>query len=247
MPYRSELFTPEQLTRHARALAATHRLGHASGTPTLLTRLERNEAELRAFNRATIEVDSTRPISPASEWLLDNFYLIEEQIQMARRHLPPAYNRELPRLVDGSSAGLPRVYDIVRELIAHVDGQIDAVALTAFVAAYQEISPLKLGELWAVPIMLRLGLIENLQRITARLAGARSDRDLAGLWLGRLQLMAERNPSHLVIGIADMAEASLPLTSSFVSEFCRRLSRQSPVLNLARSWLEQQLAEEGLS
>ncbi|HVU16902.1 MAG TPA: glucoamylase family protein [Candidatus Didemnitutus sp.] len=247
IPYRTELFTPEQLTRHARALAASHRLGLSSGSALLLTRLERNEAELRSFNRASIEVDSTRPITPAAEWLLDNFYLIEEQIQMARRHLPPAYNRELPRLVDGPSSGLPRVYDIVRELIAHVDGQVDAASLTSFVAAYQEISPLKLGELWAVPIMLRLGLIDNLQRITARLADARIARDLAGLWVGRLQLMAERNPSHLVIVIADMAEASLPLTSSFVSEFCRRLSRQSPALSLARSWLEQQLAEEGLS
>jgi cellobiose phosphorylase len=213
----------------------------------LLAQLDKNELGIRAFNRATIAVDSSRRITPAAEWLLDNFYLIEEQIQMARRHLPRGYSRELPRLLNGPSAGLPRVYDIVLELISHVDAQIDPGPLSAFVAAYQTVDSLRLGELWAIPIMLRLGLIENLQRITTRLALARQDRDMAGLWVDRLQEMAEKNPSRLVIIVADMAKADLPWSSSFVAEFSRRLSRQSPVLHIARSWIDQQLTEQGLS
>src|SRR5262249_36396802 len=98
-----------------------------------------------------------------------------------------------------------------------------------------------------IPIMLRLGLIENLQRITTRLVLARRDRDLADLWVDRLQAMAEQNPSHLVIVVADIAKSGLALSSSFVSEFCQRLSRQNPVLHVARSWLEQRLVEQGLS
>ena len=166
---------------------------------------------------------------------------------MAKRHLPRGYSRELPRLLNGPSAGLPRVYDIVLELISHVDAQIDAEPLSAFIAAYQTVHSLKLGELWAIPIMLRLGLIENLQRVTTRLTIAREDRDLADLWVNRLQEMAENNPSHLVIVVADMAKSDLPLSSSFVAEFCQRLSRQSPVLHLARGWLEQRLGQQGLS
>jgi cyclic beta-1,2-glucan synthetase len=169
------------------------------------------------------------------------FYLIEEQIQMARRHLPRGYSRELPRLLNGAFAGLPRVYDIVLELISHVDAQIDAEPLSAFIAAYQTVHSLKLGELWAIPIMLRLGLIENLQRVTTRLTIARADRDLADLWVDRCRKWRRKNPSHLVIVVADMAKSDLPLSSSFVAEFCQRLSRQSPVLHLARGWLEQRL------
>src|SRR5208283_2248002 len=131
--------------------------------------------------------------------------------------------------------------------ISHVDAQIDAEPLRAFIANYQKAGSLKLGELWAIPIMLRLGLIENLQRVATRLTLAREDRDLADLWVNRLQEMAEKNPSHLVIVVADMARSDLPLSSSFVAEFCQRLSRQSPVLHLARAWLEQRLAEQGLS
>ena len=246
-PLRAELFSVEQLARHARALAAAHQLVPKHSSNRLLARLGRNEQSLRAFNRATLAVNASRRVTPAAEWLLDNFYLIEEQIQMARRHLPRGYSRELPRLLNSPSAGLPRVYDIVLELISHVDAQIDAKPLSAFIAAYQAERSLKLGELWAIPIMLRLGLIENLQRITTRLMIAREDRDLADSWVNRLQDMAEKNPSHLVIVVADMAKSDLPISSSFVAEFCQRLSRQSPVLYLARSWLDQRLVEQGLS
>ena len=179
-PLRAELFGVEQLARHAEALAAKHQIATARGPNRLLARLDHNEEILRAFNRATLAVDKSRRVTPAAEWLLDNFYLIEEQIQMARRHLPREYSRELPRLTSGPSAGLPRVYDIVLELISHVDAQIDAALAHRLRRRVSDgVSVLKLGELWAIPIMLRLGLIENLQRVTTRLASARHDRDLA--------------------------------------------------------------------
>ncbi len=246
-PLRAELFGVEQLARLAPALAAEHRSVIRRSPTRLLARLGHNEDILRAFNRETVSVDRTRQVTPAAEWLLDNFYLLEEQIQLARRHLPRNYSHELPRLLAGQSAGLPRIYDLVLTLISHVDAQIEAAPLTAFVAAYQTVSPLKLGELWAIPIMLRLGLIENLQRITTRLAVAREDRDLADVWAHRLQAMAESEPSHLVVVVSDMAKSDLPLSTSFVAEFCQKLSRQNPVLQLARSWVAQRLAEQGLS
>src|SRR5688572_31256406 len=151
LPFRTELFTIEQLKRHARTLATNVTVDSRHHSNRLLARLEANEEKLRLFNRETLLVNATRRVTPAAEWLLDNFYLIEEQIQLARRHLPKGYNRELPRLLNTTSAGLPRVYDIVIELLKHVDAQIDAEPLCAFIAAYQAVSDLKLGELWAIP------------------------------------------------------------------------------------------------
>jgi hypothetical protein len=246
-PLRADLFSLKQLTQHARALAANHQLAARSSRNLLLARLDDNERDLIAFNRATRAVNESRRITPAAEWLLDNFYLIEQHIQMAKRHLPRGYSRELPRLSQGPCAGLPRVYDIVLELISHVDAQMDDGALSAFIESYQTVIPLKLGELWAVPIMLRLGLIENLNRITTRLTRAREDRDLADLWVDRLQNMADSNPSQIIVVVADMAKSNIPITSSFVAEFCQRLSHHSPVLHLARGWLEHQLSQQGLS
>jgi hypothetical protein len=241
------VFSIEQLVRHAAALAESHQLVTHRSSNRLLARLGQNEQILRAYNLATQSVDQTRRVTHAAEWLLDNFYLIEEQIQMARRHLQRGYSRELPRLLTGPSAGLPRVYDIVLELISHVDAQLDAEPMGAFFTAYQTVSPLQLGDLWAIPIMLRLALIENLRRVTTRLTIARHDRDLADLWVERLQVMADKNPSHLVVVVAEMAQSILPVSSAFVAEFCQRLSRQSPVMHLARSWLEQRLTHQGLA
>ena len=244
---RGELFTPDQLGRHAKALAASHHVGSHVGPDVLLSRLEKNEAVIRTFNGIILSLDKTRRITPAAEWLIDNFYIIEEQIQMARLHLPKGYSRELPRLIDGHYAGLPRVYDIVIELIAHTDAQIDVGSLTAFVASYQSVVSLKLGELWAIPIMCRLSLIDNLQCITSRLIVARQERDLAHSWVERLHEMAKMNPSQLIVVVAEMAKSDIPLTSSFVAEFCQCLSQHSTELYFARTWLEQQLANHGLS
>jgi cellobiose phosphorylase len=245
---RAELFSAEQLRQHAHDLAGNQTIVAHPGRNGLLRRLDENENQLRAFNRTIVTANSgPGRITPAAEWLLDNFHLIEEQIQLARRHLPRGYSRELPCLDKGHSTDLPRVYDLVVELISHVDAQIDAGPLNAFVDAYQSVCTLKVGELWAIPIMLRLGLIENLKRITTRLTLAWEDYDLAEEWVERLRKVAEENPSRLVVVLAELAQADLPVTSSFVAAFSQRLARHSPLLHLARIWLEQHLGEHALS
>lgn len=246
-PQPSELLSMEQLARHARVLGAHHRTVENAHGRSLLDLLDRHEQGLRDFNRTTLEVTSGRAISPAAEWLLDNFYLIDDQIELARCHLPRGYHRELPVLLGPPLAGFPRIYGVVREYISHVDAQIEAIPLQAFMQSYQRETALKLGELWAVPIMLRLGLIEGLYRVAQRLTVARRDADLADEWIDRLQAVAEKNPSQLVIVVADMAGANLPLSSAFVAEFCQRLALRSSLLHLARSWLEQRVAEDGVT
>ena len=195
----------------------------------------------------TAAVSANDRITPAGEWLLDNFHLIEEQIGTAKRHLPRGYSRELPRLALGPSAGLPRVYDIALETISHGDGRVDADSLSRFVAAYQSVTTLKLGELWAIPIMLRLALIENLRRVAVRIGTGRAERDLANAWADRMMETAERDPKSLILVIADMARSTPPMASAFVAELARRLQGQSAALALALTWIEQRLAESHLT
>lgn len=247
-PLRSELFSSDQMQQHAKTLAGSHTLGPGRAPDQLLPRLAENEGVLiGACNMLTAAVKANRRIAPAGEWLLDNFYLIEEQIRTARRYLPKGYSRDLPRLLNGSSAGLPRVYDIALEPISHGDGRVDPESLSSFVAAYQTVTVLTLGELWAIPIMLRLALIENLRRVAARLAADRTDRNLADYWADQMTETAEKDPKSLILVIADMARSSPPLVSSFVAEFARRLQGQSPALALPLTWIEQRLSESGLT
>jgi cyclic beta-1,2-glucan synthetase len=247
-PLRAELFSADQMEQHGRALAGTHHLGPLSKSTRLLERLDDNEQVLlncRALLTETVKAKSR--IAPAGEWLLDNFYLIEEQIRTARKHLPKGYSRELPRLAEGPSANLPRVYDLALEVISHGDGRIDAETLSRFVAAYQTISPLNLGELWATPIMLRLALIENLRRVAARITASREHLNKAQDWANSMIEVAERDPKSLILIIADMARSSPPMVSSFVAELTRRLQGHGPALALPLTWIEQRLAESSLT
>ena len=247
-PLRSELFSADQMERHGRALAASHQLTSARGRDQLLGRLMENERVLiGACKLLMAAVKANRRVTPAGEWLLDNFYLIEEQIRTARRHFPKRYSRELPLLAGGPSAGLPRVYDIALEAISHGDGRVDPESLNRFVAAYQKVEDLRLGELWAIPIMLRLALIENLRRIGARVAAGMLDRNQADAWADQMIEVAEKDPKSLILVIADMARSNPPLVNSFVAELARRLQGQSSALALPLTWIEQRLSESGLT
>ncbi len=236
------------MEQHGKTLAGLHKLGLERAQNRLLTRLDENEGVLLGVrNLLTEAIKSTRRITPAGEWLLDNFYLIEEQIRTARRHLPKGYSRELPRLQTGPSAGLPRVYDIALETISHGDGRVDPENLSSFVAAYQTVSVLKLGELWAIPIMLRLALIENLRRVAARIAADRIDRNSADYWADQMTETAGKDPKNLILVIADMARSNPPMVSSFIAELTRRLQGQGPALAMPLTWIEQRLSESGLT
>ena len=248
LPLRSELFSSDRMELHGKTLAGLHKLGPRGIRDQLLTRLAENERILTgACNLLTSAVNANRRIAPAGEWLLDNFYLIEEQIRTAKRHLPKGYSRELPSLLDGPSAGLPRVYDIAHETISHGDGRVDPESLSSFVASYQKVTVLTLGELWAIPIMLRLALIENLRRVGARVVAGSIDRDLAARWAEQMMEVAEKDPKSLILLTADMARSNPPMVSSFVAEFARRLQGQSTALALPLTWIEQRLSESGLT
>src|SRR6266849_1597743 len=247
-PLRSELFSADQMKQHGKTLADSHQLSPERARDRLLARLADNEAGLVGVrDLLTDAVQANRRLTPAGEWLLDNFYLIEEQIRTAKRHLPKGYSQELPVLLNGPSARLPRVYDIALETISHGDGRVDPESLSSFVAAYQTVTALKLGELWALPIMLRLALIENLRRVGARIAADRIDRNRADYWADQMTETAEKDPKSLILVIADMARSSPPMVSSFVAEFARRLQGQSSALALPLTWIEQQLSESGLT
>ena len=229
-------------------LAGQHKIDPRPGPDRLLPRLADNARVLMAaYDVVTAAATPGQRLVPAEAWLLDNFYLIEQKIGLARRHLPRGYSRQLPRLADGLSAGFPRIYDLALELISHMDGRVDSDNATHFVAAYQTVEPLKLGELWAFPIMLKLALLENLRRVGLRIARRREEREVAITWADRMLVTAEREPKQLIQLLAEFANADVPLTAPFVEEFYARLQAQGPALAFVQTWVEQKLLEQGVT
>ena len=242
----AELFGVARLENHARFLASKHALATGRGPERLLHQLAKSEAGIRRCHQTiAASVQRGHRIAPAAEWLLDNYHLIQEQIELAQAHLSPGYSRELPRLNAGPRRGFPRIYDVVVELVRHTDGQVDLENLSRFVRAYQETRPLTLGELWAVPIMLRLSLIENLHLVAQRIAWRRDQRDAALFWAERFLKVVETQPRTFVATLGDFVRANPPLTPPFISELVANIDGVNPALGLALNWLEQELTDHG--
>src|SRR5262249_20388905 len=145
--------------------------------PPLPRRFVENGRHLVAAHEWITELTRRKEsITPDAEWLLDNFHIVEDTLREIRVDLPRGYYRKLPKLSDGPFAGYPRVYVLALELIAHTDSSLDETNIIRFVQAYQTVVPLRIGELWAVPIMLRLSLIETLRRLADQMVEAWSHR-----------------------------------------------------------------------
>ncbi|MFP1839459.1 GH36-type glycosyl hydrolase domain-containing protein [Lonsdalea quercina] len=241
---KAELFSADQMERYGRKLARSHKLTQENAPYYLLKNLAEHETVLTRSCDVINASDKTA-ITPAGEWLLDNFYLIEEHIRAVFQHLPKNFGKGLPQL--GAPFNGPRIYDIATEAIAHGDGRFDAKTLMRYISAYQEITPLTLSELWALPAMLRLAIIDNLRRVSVKVATAQQERNLADAWVDKFLEGAEIDPSNLIIIIADMARSNPPRSNSFVAEMVRRLRGHGNMLALPLTWVEQRLAEEGLT
>ncbi|MDO9004398.1 MAG: glucoamylase family protein [Aquabacterium sp.] len=186
---RSEIFGVSRFADHGRSLAATHRARNAALRSTaFFPRLRDNIRVLReAHHYISAQAITGHDVSPAAEWLLDNFHLIEAQLKEIRDGLPRRYFRDLPVLIDEPLAGLPRVYGVAWAFVAHNDSAFDEDLLTHFLRAYQEVRDLTLGELWALPTTLRVVLIENLRRLAENVATSKAAREVANLCCDRIE------------------------------------------------------------
>jgi len=245
--FHTEILSSEKMKQHGLILSKSHNLMKKNSSDRMLERLDNNEKVLLEVRKLLVDcIRSEYPITPAAEWLLDNFYLIEEQVVIARKHLPKGYSEGLPYLINGSSAGMPRVYDIVSEMISHSDGRIDIRGLEEFISSYQKNSLLSLGELWAVPIMLRLSVLENLRRVSILIAIEMLDHNLADYWSKRIIETVKTESENLILTIGELARSKPVLTKSFVSQFVKHLNGKGSTIALALNWMEQQLSRLGL-
>lgn len=248
-PIRGELYSVERLEQTAAALASEHRVvaGESRGK-SLLPRLADNGRRLVVAYRALADsIQSGRAISPAAEWLVDNFHIVEEQLREIREDLPKGYYRELPKLAAGDLAGYPRIYAIALVLIAHTDSRLDTETLRRFISAYQQVTPLSIGELWAIAITLRLALVENLRRLATRIVASREEREEADELADRLLELAQRQPDAVGSTLSESLGKRERLGTALVVQLTQRLREQDPAVMPAFDWLERSLARRGQS
>ena len=246
-PIRAEIFGAERLEQHAESLAAAERTTEKrTRGRSLLPRVRENGRVLLAAYRDIAEtVRKKSEITPAAEWLLDNFHIVDEQLREIRDHLPKSYYRVLPKIASGHLEGCPRVYGLAWAYVAHTDSRFELETLVRFVRAYQRVQPLGIGELWAVPIFLRMALVENLRRVSHRIVRARHARAKADELADRLLGLSGRPAQQIEELLRPFGDT--PLADAFVVQLVQRLRDQDESIIPALAWLDERLRAQGTS
>ncbi|MGB4581416.1 MAG: glucoamylase family protein [Coriobacteriia bacterium] len=248
-PIRGELLGTDRLIAAARVLAGQQSWSSArtrAKTP-LLGMVDAAEAELaKVYHILAADVHDGTPVSPAAEWLLDNFYLIEEQVSLVRDDLPSNYGAELPSLKSGPLADFPRVFEAVVLLVTHTDSRIERDGLELFIMAYQDVAPLMIGEVWAVPIMLRIMLIENLRRLARRVLEAHQAVVSGNRFADSLIIAADEGTEAVAARLAELDRAHSDTPAPFLVRLSQRLAGQEVALAPLADWLQATLATRGV-
>ncbi|MBK7705579.1 MAG: hypothetical protein IPJ30_07305 [Acidobacteria bacterium] len=248
-PIRCELYSVERLEQFAVAFAGGHlEVDQPRKFQKLLPRLKDNGRVLVATYQSLVKrIRDETGISPAAEWLVDNFHVVEEQLREIQEDLPSGFYRELPKLKNGAFAGYPRIYAVAVMIIAHTDSRLDVETLQRFLNAYQTVTPLTIGELWAFAVALRFALVENLRRLAARIVVSREERDEAESIADELiELTAGRSRDVLPVLIRRFGRRK-EIGSAFIEQLTRQLRDRDQTIAPVYVWLENHLQERGTS
>jgi cyclic beta-1,2-glucan synthetase len=244
---RADLFGTERLEHHAISLAVEHKAVRARGSGRRLFRRlnENTSALLAAYRASAASLKAGQAITPAAEWLLDNFHTVDAQLRQIKSDLPPDYYRQLPKLLSGPFAGYPRVLELAWAYVAHTDSLFSASVLEKFILAYQTVQPLTIGELWAISITLRIVMIENMRRLSAQIVAAQ-----------RVRLLADQAVERSLAGdAAAMAQTEAQVVAMqdtnadpiFCAQIAKRLRGTDPSETPLMGWLQDRLQKANSS
>lgn len=232
---------PARLRIQAQGLATGHPVAPGPlRSFELLARLDRGRRWIQQACRDLSEAGRLeQSLPPTAEWLLDNEYLLESNARDVRLNLPRRYYRQLPAVASGPSRGLPRIYALARDLAAHTDLRLDPENIQAFLESYQSAGTLSIGEIWAVPQLLRTVLIEGIRQIAGRALAELRERETAGFWANRLITANRRDPNRLFSLMAELTENQSSPSPHFASQLYDFLYDKGEALGQVRSWLER--------
>ena len=246
-PIRAEVFSVERLEQHAESLAAAQRVTTrpTRGRPVARRLRDNGRVLLGAYRAIAAAIRDDRAITPAAEWLVDNFHVVEDQIREIRDDLPRGFYRQLPKLSEGHLEGFPRVLGLAWAYVAHTDSRFDPQTLCRFVRAYQRVQPLTIGELWAVAITLRIVLVENMRRAAAIIVSSRAARGEADALADRLMDAGDQEGGLAGKALRRLEQGSL--SREFAVQLVQRLRDHDPSVTPAVQWLDARLAAQGTS
>jgi len=232
---------PVRMQEHALYLAAEHQVDKKPVRGTaLLKRLEQSRRWIQQGCLSLTEASRMdQSLSPIAEWLLDNEYILESNARDVLLNLPPRFYRQLPLLANEPDREVPRIYGLVRELVIHSDLRVDRENIMEFIESYQSAETLSIGELWAVPQMLRAVFIEGIRQLAGRALTELHERETANFWVNRLITANQRGPNRLFSMVADLIESQPDPSPYFATQLFDLLYDKGSALIPVQNWLER--------
>jgi cyclic beta-1,2-glucan synthetase len=245
-----ELFSLERLEEFARDLATEHKAitRRVPAKPLLANAEESGRILADVYSQLSGEANHDYVLMPGEEWLLDNYHVVRDTVAEVHVDLPRGYYLQLPRLAEGTWTGYPRVYAAVRELLLHTDGIVNVTNVEAFIRGYQAALPLNLGELWAVPVMLRLALVRNLAFMAQAMLDAHHQFAAANMWAERIMDLVQSkaaSPGDTIAVPPELLHDTEQLTPTFVVRLLQNVRDNGPAVEPVLTWLERELRLAG--
>ena len=160
-----------QLERYLEKLASDQTLKEKSDRATypIPRMLDNFEVITEVYNLLNEHIKLKIPIHPAGEWLLDNYYVIEETVKNIEKELTLKKYKNFLGIANGTNYGFARIYVLATEIVSYTDSKIDGKLLTDLLKAYQEKKKLNMEEIWNIGIFLQIAIIENIRNLCEKI------------------------------------------------------------------------------
>lgn len=240
------ILNAEELEMHALEIGRKHVVGKSTRQYfSLESRMNKNFKFITSVYKDLNEYSNARSsVTPAAEWLLDNFYIIEEQVKEIRQNLSRKYYFQLPRLKSGALKGYPRVYAIALELVSHTDGRFDDKQLVGFVSSYQTQALLSNGELWAIPMMIRMALIEHIRHVCESISISQQQWHKAEKLAEQLLSYKDRKPEELLSIAKESMRQLEEINSSYGEHLLNMLKKHGVEIAPIIHYIDERLSEQ---
>ncbi len=238
-----EILSHTQIQEHARRHAGEQEVDlNPSPNTGLLKRIKQTRKWLR---QGCVDLSAASRLeqkaTPAADWILDNEYILEENVRDVLLNLPRRFFQQLPSLASDPYRGLPCIYDLAKNLVSHLDLRLDRENILAFLDSHQSVRTLTIGELWAIPQMLRIALIESIQSLAFTALADLRDRQLADFWANRLITANRRDSNQLFSFLSELTLAETNPSPYFGVQLIGLLYDEAAALSPVQNWLERTL------
>ncbi len=197
------------------------------------------EGIIKAYEYIDREVRNKKEVLTAAEWLLDNLYLIEKEYKDIKHNMPNSYYRDLPVVNGGRMRGFPRIYIVALDIISKNDGRVEEHSIENYIMEYQKNTVLTSGELWALPIMLRIALVQNIGNVIEKMIYAQKEKNKADNVADRLIEAVEEK--KLNYEMAKLGEEIEIFTSHFTERLLKDLRDNGIDNSQIYIWIDEKL------